>query len=65
MPQYKVKFKNDLQHIVKARSDDEAIGVWLDEQGYDSLDHAASEYFGLPDDFTVDEIQEYDDWDVV
>jgi hypothetical protein len=35
------------QHSVSAGSEDEAIARWLDEQGYESTDHAAQEYEGM------------------
>jgi hypothetical protein len=46
--------KGEPQHTVVAVSEEAAIKRWLDEQGYDCIEHAASEYFCTPADFRAE-----------
>lgn len=55
MREYWVRVHGDKQHRVRAEDEMHAIEVWLDEQGYDSIDHAAREYHCQPEDFTASE----------
>ena len=55
---YWIKFKGEKQHKTEASSDEEAIRVWANEQGYDCIEEAAREYYGDVKDFTAHEMEE-------
>lgn len=56
MAEFWVTFKGDRQHKVEAPDRDAALERWADEQGYDSLEHAAREYLGSEKDFKAQRV---------
>ena len=44
MNYYRIYIGDYAQHTVRAFTEKDAIGKWLNDQGYDSADEAASEY---------------------
>ncbi len=51
---YVIFAKGEAQHTVAAADAEAAMKRWLDEQGYDCIEHAAAEYFCKPDDFRAE-----------
>ncbi|WP_269581955.1 hypothetical protein [Roseibium sp. Sym1] len=55
MRKYQIYAGGVPQHIVEACSSQLALERWLDEQGYDCIEHAAEEHFCEPDEICAEE----------
>ena len=51
---YVIIANGEPQHTVTAENTEAAMKRWLDEQGYDCIEHAAAEYFCKPSDFRAE-----------